>query len=278
MASTQVHIIDPCGGGLILVQCEDGSRVLYGSNVSAAGQQEVVQRIFEVLEDGKIDYFIHSGVEVDGKLDYAAIDEFFPIKACVELAGKDIQLPPSYLAFRGSRTVEMLEPDDVLGFGATNIRVFGAQSGRPMPGGVWRPIALHVSHETDAGTNALLALGHTGGLDWLAIEKELAEEMKADCLVVNGNLPLDIVITTGDRVEVSIDHLRAIGPRTVVMGAEHGSKNPLRKAAIDLYGCFTRDHGGDPVLDMKKDSWLALKLDGQKVKTETEPRALGMAA
>ncbi|PSC02590.1 hypothetical protein SLNSH_23220 [Alsobacter soli] len=278
MASTQVHIIDPCGGGLILVQCEDGSRVLFGSNVQAAGQQEIVQRIFEVLEDGAIDYFIHSGVDVEGKLDYAAIDEFFPVKNFVELVGQDIEYPASYLAFRGSRPVEVLEPDDVLGFGATSVRVFGAPAGRPMAGGIWRPLALHVAHETEEGTNALLALGSTGGLDWLAIEKTLAEEMKADCLVVNGAHPLDIVITTGDRVEVSIDHLRRIGPKTVVMGAEHGSRSPLRSAALELYSCFTRDNGGQPVIDMKKDSWLALKLDGLNVKTESEPRALGQAA
>jgi hypothetical protein len=278
MTATQVHIIDPCGGGLVLVTCEDGSRLLFGSSAQMVSQQDVLQRMFEVLEDGAIDYYAHGGVESDSKLDLAAIDEFFPIKTCVEFAGTGVSYPPSYVAFRGDRPVEMLEADDVLGFGATNIRLFGATTPRTTDNGEWRPLALHVAHEGPAGSNALLALGATGGLDWIAIAKAVGEDLKADCVVVDGNRPLDIVITTGERVDVSIDHLRRIGPSMIVMGAESHSKSPLRKTAMELYSCFTRENGGQSVIDVKKDGWLTLKLDGVSIKSEVEPRSIGQAA
>ncbi|WP_406856821.1 hypothetical protein ABEG18_04075 [Alsobacter sp. KACC 23698] len=278
MAATQVHIIDPCGGGLVLVACEDGSRVLFGSSAHLVSQHDVLQRLFEVLEDGAIDYYAHSGVETDNKLDLAAIDEFFPIKTCVEFVGSGVNYPPSYVAFRADRPVEMLEADDVLGFGATNVRLFGAAKPRPMDTGEWRPLALHVAHEEPTGSKAVLALGATGGLDWIAIAKAVGDDLKADCVVVDGNRPLDIVITTGERVDVSIDHLRRIGPSMIVMGAESHSKSPLRKTAMDLYSCFTRENGGQSVIDMKKDGWLTLKLDGDGVRTEVEPRSIGQAA
>jgi hypothetical protein len=281
MPATQVHIIDPCAGGMILVQCEDGSRLLFGSSVMRGVHDEIVQHLFEVLEDGQIDYFVHAGVEPDGKLDLAELADYFPVKTCAELVGEGIAYPAPYLAFREGREIETLDPDDILEFGRTSVRVLGAPVGHPMAGGTWRPLALHVSHEREdgEGRTALLALGATGGLDWAGMFGTDAEELKADCLVVDGRRPLDIVITAGEKPEVSIDCLRRIAPSTIVLGADAGKQRELRNAARALYECFTRENaGGAGVIEMRGDAWISLVLDGETVKVESEPRPLGKAA
>jgi hypothetical protein len=279
MAATQVHIIDPCAGGMVVVMCEDGSRVLFGASVHGCTHNDIAQRLFEVLEDGQIDYFIHPGVDPEGRVDLSAINEFFPIKACVELAGNGIAYPQAYLDFRGSREVETMEIDDVLGFGKTSIRLIGAAEPRIIGGQPRRPVALHVAHEEDEDTvNAVVVLGATGGGDWRDAEALGADPAKAFCLVVDGRRPLDIVITTGDRPDVGVDHLAAIAPSTIVIGsAPSGTPDPLRGAARALYDLFTRQTGdGHGVVEIGAE-WLGLIIDGSTLRFDREPRAVPQA-
>jgi hypothetical protein len=281
MAATQVHIVDPCAGGMILVLCEDGSRVLFGSSVHNGNHNEIAQRVFEILEDGVIDYFIHPGIEPEGKIDLNGLAEFFAVKSCAELEGEGIRYPATYVAFREGREIETLEPDDVLEFGRTAIRVLGAPAGRAIDGGTWRPLALHVSHENEDGEarTCVLAMGATGGLDWMAMNQDVIADLRADCIFVDGRRPLDIVITTGTKTEVSIDLLRAIAPSSIIVGAQSGQNQELRSAALALYECFTRDNeGGAGVIEMTDDAWVSVVLDGVSARVAREPRALIKAA
>lgn len=277
MATTQVHLIDPCGG-MILVLCEDGSRVLYGNQVAMGTTNDILQRLFEVLEDGAIDYFVHSGMDGEGTVGPEDIAEFFPVKNCMELVGEGIAYPQAYMNFKAELPVEMLEPDDIMEFGETRIRLFSARTPRELPEGALRPVVMRVTHGEGEGAPTLLCAGMTTGVDWLEI-MEMEENLGADCLVVDGRRPLDLIITTRPKGLVSADHLRRISPRTVVLGADPGNAGELRLAARELYSYFARlNPGGDGLVEVKKSAWFSLALDASRIAVTTEPRAIGKVA
>jgi hypothetical protein len=277
MATTQVHLIDPCGG-MILVLCEDGARVLFGNQVALGTTNDILQRLFEVLEDGAIDYFVHSGVDGEGSVGPEDISEFFPVKNCMELIGAGVAYPQTYMNFKAELPVEMLEPDDIMEFGETRIRLFAARTPRDLPEGPLRPVVMRVTHGEGEHSTSLLCSGMTNGVDWLEI-MDMEEDLKADCLVVDGRRPLDLIITTRPKGLVSADHLRRISPRTVVLGADAGNASELRLAARELYSYFARlNPGGDGLVEVKKTAWFSLTLDTGRIAVTTEPRAIGKVA
>jgi hypothetical protein len=278
MAATQVHLIDPCGG-LILVLCADGSRVLFGNQIGIGSTNDVLQRLFEVLEDGAIDYFVYAGMDSEGAVSAADITEFFPVKSCLELTGEGVEYPQSYLNFRGDREVETVERDDVMEFGDTRIRLIAATATHVMPEGKLRPVVMHVTHGEGEAAVSVLCAGMTNGVDWLEMNTFPAEDLRADCLIVDGRRPLDLIVTTRPQGLVSAAHLRTIAPRTVVLGADAGGTQELRVAARELFAHFARmNPGGDGVIEVKKNAWFALMLDHGRLKSEQEPRAIGKVA
>src|SRR3954453_5429367 len=111
MSSTQIHIIDP-SAALIMVLCADGTRVLFGTHAGGGTSNEIVQRLFEVLEDGNVDYLVHEGIEPQGTSIIEGLSEFFPIKTCLELEGEGFDTPQFYQYLRTDREVETLESSD----------------------------------------------------------------------------------------------------------------------------------------------------------------------
>jgi hypothetical protein len=276
MATTQIHFIDPCGG-MLLVVCDDGSRVLFGNQIGLGTTNDVLQRLFEVLEDGAIDYFVPAGMDSEGTVGPEDISEFFPVKNCLELAGQGDAYPQSYLNFRGEREVETVEPDDIMEFGETQIRLLAARTPHETTEGALRPVVMRVAHGTGDDARAAICAGMSKGTDWLEIME--AEEITADCLIVDGRHPLDLIITTRPKGNVSADHLRKMGPRTVILGADAGGTHELRVAARELYGHMTRlNPGGDGLIEVKKTAWCSLSLGGDRLAIAQEPRAIGQVA
>lgn len=278
MKTTQVHLIDP-SNGMVLVTCADGARVVFGSQIGIGTQNEVLQRLFEVLEDGKIDYFVHTGVEPEGSVAIADIDQFFGIQQCLERSGGGIDWPQPYVNFRGERTVETVDADDVMEFGATQIRLLAAKAPRPTSEGNVRPVALRVSHGEDVVESAVLCPGATNGLDWLDIAEEAVETYASACLVIDGRRPLDMIVTARQKGMVSADHLRRMRASTVLLGSDPDGDNDLRVAARELYGHFARQNpGGSGLVEVKSSAWLTVTLDGKTASLETEQRAIGKVA
>jgi hypothetical protein len=278
MKTTQIHLIDP-SAGMVLVTCADGSRVVFGSQVGIGTQNEVLQRLFEVLEDGGIDYFVHTGVEVEGSVSIAAIDEFFSVKQCMERACKDVDWPQAYVNFRGERSVELVEADDVMEFGETQIRLLAADAPRPTADGRILPVAMRVSHGEDNAASSVLCPGATNGLDWLDIAAGDVETFASAGLVIDGMRPLDMIVTARQKGMVSAEHLRLMKAGTVLLGANPDGENVLRVAARELYGHFTgQNPGGAGLIEVKASSWLTLHLDGKGARLEEEARPLGKVA
>jgi hypothetical protein len=276
MATTQVHLIDPCAG-MLLVVCDDGARVLFGNQIGIGGTNDVLQRLFEVLEDGAIDYFVPAGMDAEGSVGPEDISEFFPIKNCLELSGQGDAFPQSYLNFRGDREVETVEPDDIMEFGETQIRLFAARQPHETPEGALRPVAMRVTHGTGEDACSLLCAGMTTGIDWLDIVE--AQDVSADALVIDGRRPIDVITTTREKGNVSAEPLRRIGPRTVVLGADAGGAAELRLAARELYTHVTRlNPGGNGLVEVRKSAWFTLTLSGGRIALDQEPRAVGKVA
>lgn len=274
MSSTQVHLIDPCGG-MVLVLCEDGSRVLFGNRIGIGNTNDVLQRLFEVLEDGAIDYFVHAGIDIEGIVGAEDITEFFPVKNCLELAG-DVDYPQPYLNFRAEREIETVERDDVMEFGGTSIRLLAAQTPHE---GKLRPVVMHVAHGEGETARSVLCAGMSTGVDWLEMGELPAEDLKADCLIVDGRRPLDLIVTTRPQGMVNAAHLRAIAPKTVVLGADAGGAQELRLAARELFSHFARlSPGGDGLLEVSKDAWFSIALETGVLRADKEPRAIGKVA
>jgi hypothetical protein len=278
MSATQVHLIDPCAG-MILVLCEDGSRVLFGNRIGIGTTNDVLQRLFEVLEDGAIDYFVHAGLDIDGTVGPEDITEFFPVKSCLELAG-DVDYPQPYLNFRAEREIETVERDDIMEFGLTNIRLMAAQTSPRGTESKLRPVVMHVTHGEGEEARSVLCAGMSTGVDWLDMAALPPEEVKADCLIVDGRRPLDLIVTTRPQGLVSAAHLRTIAPRTVILGADAGGgAQELRLAARELFGHFARmNPGGEGVVEVKKSAWFSLVLESGVLRTDQEPRAIGKVA
>jgi hypothetical protein len=277
MAATQVHLIDPCAG-MILVLCADGSRVLFGNQIAIGNTNDVLQRLFEVLEDGVIDYFVHAGMDADGALGPEDITEFFPVKSCLELVGDGFDYPQSYLNFRGDREVETVEREDVMEFGDTSIRLMAAASPHVTAEGRFRPVVMHVSHGEEP-SNSVLCAGMSTGVDWLEMNAFPPDDLRAGCLIVDGRRPLDLIVTTRPQGMVNADHLRSIAPRTVVLGADPGLTQELRIAARELFSYFARmTPGGEGLVEVKKSAWFSLTLEGESLHSEQEPRAVGKVA
>ncbi|MHB2169737.1 ComEC/Rec2 family competence protein [Alsobacter sp. R-9] len=278
MSSTQIHLIDPCAG-MVLVIGSDGSRLLYGSRFGAGTANEILQRLFEVLEDGKIDYFVHSGFDADGPVTAADITDMFPIETCLEPEGEGFALPQIYENFRAEREVETLEPDDVWELGDTQVRIIAGPHGRETAEGRLRPVGIHVSHGEDPAGGSVLCTGPLNGLDWLDLGEATAEQFRSDVLIVDGRFPLDIILTARDRGLVSADPLRWIAPRTVLLGADPDGENKLRVAARELYGhIVTRHPGGRGLVELSGKAWISLTLDGTNADLVQEQRALGKVA
>jgi hypothetical protein len=275
---TQVHVIDPCAG-MVLVIGTDGTRLLYGSQIGIGSTNEVLQRLFEVLEDGKINYYVHPGVETDGVVKVEEIAEFFPVDVCLELESTGDDVSPIYRNFRAERTVETLAPDDIYELGDTQIRVVGGSTPRSSGEGIVRPVALHVSHGEEPAGGAVLCPGAMNGLDWLELGEDVVQALQADCLVLDGRHPLDSILTSREKGLVSADPLRWIAPRTILLGQDPDGENKLRIASRELYGHIARQHpGGDGLVEMNNKAWLSLTLDGTRAEIVRESRVAGKAA
>ncbi len=277
MKPTQIHLIDP-SLGMILVTCADGARVVFGSHVGIGSQNEVLQRLFEVLEDGQIDYLVHAGVETEAAVSISAIHEFFGVKACLERAGTGIAWPQAYVKFRAGREVETVEADDVMEFGETKIRLLSAAP-RAVPEGLVQPVALRVSHGDDNPASAAVCAGATNGLDWLDIIEGEEETFRSACLLLDGRRPLDMIVTARQRGMVSADPLRRLRASTVLLGADPEGENELRVAAREVYAHFTKaSPGGAGLVEVKPNVWFTVTLDGRSVGVDREMRALGKVA
>jgi hypothetical protein len=276
MATTQVHFIDPCGG-MLLVVCDDGSRVLFGNQIGVGTTNDVLQRLFEVLEDGAIDYFVPAGMDSEGSVGPEDISEFFPVKCCLELSGQGDAYPQSYLNFRGEREVETVEHDDIMEFGETQIRLLAARTPHETPGGLLRPVVMRVTHGGGDDARSVICAGRTKGTDWLEIME--AEEITADCLIVDGRHPLDLIITSRPKGNVSAEHLRKMAPRTVILGADAGGAHELRMAAREFFGHMVGlNPGGEGFVEVKKTAWCSLTAGSGRVAIAQEPRAIGKVA
>jgi len=129
-----------------MVLCADGSRVLFGTHAGGGTSNEIVQRLFEVLEDGSVDYLVHEGIEPQGTSIVEGLSEFFPIKTCLELEGEGFEIPQFYQYLRADREVETLEASDIFELGETQIRLLGAHVPHPESGSNSRAIAMLVTH------------------------------------------------------------------------------------------------------------------------------------
>lgn len=278
MATTQVHLIDPCGG-MILVICEDGARVLFGNQIGLGTTNDVLQRLFEVLEDGSIDYFVPAGMDAEGSVGVEDISEFFPVKSCLEFAGVGDAFPQSYLNFRTDREIETVEADDIMEFGETRIRLVTARTPRDLPEGPLRPVVMVVTHGEGPGSTTVICPGMTNGVDWIEIAEADDANIQADCLIVDGRKPLDLIITSRAKGLVNAEHLRKIAPKTVVLGADADGAQEQRLAARELYNYFARmNPGGEGLVDVKKSAWLSLTMDNGRVGIAQEARAVGKVA
>lgn len=276
MATTQVHFIDPCAG-MLLVVCDDGARVLFGNQIGIGTTNDVLQRLFEVLEDGGIDYFVPAGMDAEGTVGPEDISEFFPIKSCLELAGQGDGFPQSYLNFRGDRDVETVEPDDIMEFGETQIRLSASRQAHETSEGGLRAVVMRVSHGAGDDARSLLCAGMTTGLDWLDLVE--TQDVAADALVIDGRRPIDVITTTRDTGNVSAEPLRRIGPRTVVLGADAGNATELRVAARELYTHVTRlNPGGDGFVEVRSSAWFSMTLSPEGLSLAQETRAVGKVA
>ena len=275
---TQVHVIDPCGG-MVLVIGTDGTRLLYGSQIGIGTTNEILQRLFEVLEDGKINYYVHPGVESDGAVKVEDISEFFPVDVCLELETTGDDVSAVYRNFRAERTIETLASDDIYELGETQIRVIGGATTRPSGEGMVRPVALHVSHGEEPSGGAVLCPGAMNGLDWLELGEEAVRAVQSDCLILDGRHPLDSILTSRERGLVSADPLRWIAPRTILLGQDPDGENKLRIASRELYGHIARQHpGGDGLIEMSNKAWVSLTLEGSKAELVKESRVVGKVA
>lgn len=278
MSTTQIHLLDPCAG-MVLVVGSDGTRLLYGSQAGLGSSNELLQRLFEVLEDGKIDYFVHPGIETDGAVSVSDITDMFPVGTCLEPAGDGFAVSQRYANFRGDREVDTLEPDDVYELGDTQVRIVASPHGRDTAEGRLRPVALHVVHGEGATGGGLLCTGAMNGLDWLDLGEDVVRQFQADALIVDGRHPLDIILTARDRGLVSADPLRWIAPRTVLLGADPDGENKLRVAARELFTHIARQNGGGAgLVELSSKAWTGLTLDGTAAAIDTEARALGKVA
>lgn len=279
MSSTQVHIIDP-SAALIMVLCADGSRVLFGTHAGGGTSNEIVQRLFEVLEDGSVDYLVHEGIEPQGTSIVEGLSEFFPIKTCLELEGEGFEIPQFYQYLRADREVETLEASDIFELGETQIRLLGAHVPHPESGSNSRAIAMLVTHGDGPTASSVLCCGATTGLDWLEIAKTLpADDYRAGCMIVDGRRPLDIVLTAPSRGHVTADHVRAIGASTIVLGADPDGASRLRLAARELYTHFAGlSEGGYDLVELNNRAWTALELNGTDVQIVREERPLSKVA
>ena len=278
MSTTQIHLLDPCAG-MVLVVGSDGTRLLYGSQIGIGSANEVLQRLFEVLEDGKIDYFVHTGIETEGAVSVGDLTDMFPVGTCLEPAGEGFAMSQLYTNFRAEREVDTLEPDDIYELGETQVRIIASPHGRDTAEGKLRPVALHVAHGEEATGGSLLCTGAMNGLDWLDIGEDAARLFQADVLVIDGRHPLDVILTARDRGLVSAEPLRWIAPKTVMLGTDPEGENKLRVAARELYGHFARQNpGGSGLVELSVKAWTSLTLDGATAKFDTEPRALGKVA
>ncbi len=278
MSTTQIHLLDPCAG-MVLVVGSDGSRLLYGSQAGLGSSNELLQRLFEVLEDGKIDYFVHPGVETEGAVGVADITDMFPVETCLEPAGEGFAVSQLYANFRADRETDTLEPDDIYELGETQVRIIASPHGRETPEGKIRPVALHVAHGEEAVGGSILCTGAMNGLDWLDLGEETVRLFQADTLILDGRHPLDVILTARDRGLVSADPLRWIAPKTVLLGTDPDGENKLRVAARELYGHIARQNGaGAGLVELSPKAWTTLTLDGTVAKIENEARALGKVA
>ncbi|MCP8937829.1 hypothetical protein NK718_04825 [Alsobacter sp. SYSU M60028] len=273
MSATQIHIVD-AAAGLILVVCSDGSRVLFGSHVGLGTPNEAVQRIFEILEDGAIDYFIHECAEPQGVPVIDALVEFFPVKMCLERTGADVDAPQFYRNIRGERRVETLDASEIYELGETQLRILQAEAARP--GRPHRPVALHVMHGEGRLASSAMCCGATSGLDWRDIAAT-DPDLQAACMIVHGSRPLDVVLTARDLGIASAEPLRAIAPSTVVLGADPGGATSLRGAARELYSHFARGNGAG-LVELTRAAWTTLVLDGDGVRIEREDRPMTKVA
>ena len=145
MSSTQVHIIDP-SAALIMVLCADGSRVLFGTHAGGGTSNEIVQRLFEVLEDGSVDYLVHEGIEPQGTSIVEGLSEFFPIKTCLELEGEGFDIRNSTNIYARIAEVETLEAERRFRTRRNPDPAVGAQVPHPETGSKYRAIAMLVTH------------------------------------------------------------------------------------------------------------------------------------